>query len=89
MNVKSVFRSKTIYGAAIGFIYDCTYTLESAIASGGVEAADIFHILRVGLIYLGILYGRVSAKTVLYSPKGVPGFNKEDAERVATDFSPK
>ncbi|MCT7965082.1 hypothetical protein NG799_01885 [Laspinema sp. D1] len=83
MKIKPLVNSLTVQIALADFLINCTYTIEDALNSGGMTSNHVLTIVRHLLFASGLIYGRSRASSVLYSPKHIPGYNKEQAESLA------
>lgn len=86
---KSVFHSKTFWGAVLTAVAAIAPTIGDSVAEyqekGKVSPNRISNIVVV-LATTGLtVVGRVSADTPLYTPKGLPGPDKPTSESNKTD----
>ena len=58
--------------------------LENALSDGQLVPADAFAIVRIIAATIAGFLGRYNVSQIVYTPKGFPGRDKNDAERLAS-----
>jgi hypothetical protein len=83
MNIKPAINSLTVQIAVADFLINSTYVLDQAINEGGITGNHILTLVRHLVFASGLIYGRCRSTSILYSPKHIPGYNKEQARQLA------
>lgn len=79
---KSCFCSMTFWAVFFLGLEGVAGHLENALSDGQLASTDIFAVIRIIAATVAGFLGRYNASEVIWTPKGFPGRDKEDAEKL-------
>jgi hypothetical protein len=85
---KSIFKSKTLWVSVLTFCYGIMPVLQDASATEKFTPAHLFEIFNFAVLMGATILTRYQGNSsVLFTPKGLPGIDPEQAKYMAEVFN--